>query len=73
MYPRVGQQLRLFAAAVLENFGYRQLIAFWRVIGLVKWLFSGKARSHWGKIARDGSWQRPVAARDGGSSERRSP
>ena len=73
MYPRVGQQLRLFAAAVLENFGYRQLIAFWRVIGVVKWLFSGKARSHWGKIARDGSWQRPVAARDGGSSERRSP
>jgi len=64
MYPRVGQQLRLFVAAVLENLGYRQLIAFWRVIGVLKWLFSGKARSHWGQIARDGAWQhRPLCAR----------
>jgi len=59
MYPRIGQQLKLFAAAVLENFGYRQLVALWRVFGLFRWLFSGKARSHWGVIARDGSWQHP--------------
>ncbi len=74
MYPRIGQQLRLFAAAVLENFGYRQLIAYWRVIGMVKWLFSGKARSHWGKIARDGSWQHPDAvSASGGTRERSNP
>ena len=57
MYPRVGQQLRLFAAAVLENFGYRQMVALWRVVGLFKWLVSGRSRGKWGKIARDGSWQ----------------
>ncbi len=73
MYPRVGQQLRLFLAAVFENIGYRQLIAFWRVIGMFKWLFSGNARSHWGEIARDGSWQHPNGAgagdtRKGGGS-----
>jgi hypothetical protein len=73
MYPRVGQQLKLFAAAVLENFGYRQLIAFWRVIGMARWLFSGNARSHWGEIARDGSWQHPVVVRDGGTRERTKP
>ena len=69
MYPRIGQQLKLFAAAVLENLGYRQLIAFWRVIGVLKWLFSGKARSHWGQIARDGSWQHPPVIREGGAHE----
>ena len=61
MYPRLGQQLKLFAAAVLENFGYRQLVSFWRLTGLVRWCFSGESRSHWGQIARDGSWQEPVA------------
>jgi cellulose synthase/poly-beta-1,6-N-acetylglucosamine synthase-like glycosyltransferase len=57
MYPRVGQQLILFAAAVVENFGYRQMTALFRLIGLGRWFFSGKARSDWGQITRDGSWQ----------------
>ncbi len=58
MYPRVGQQLILFGAAVIENFGYRQMTTLFRLVGLIKWLFSGKARSDWGRIVRDGSWQR---------------
>jgi cellulose synthase/poly-beta-1,6-N-acetylglucosamine synthase-like glycosyltransferase len=57
MYPRVGQQLILFAAAIIENFGYRQMTAVFRLIGLGRWIFSGKARSDWGQITRDGSWQ----------------
>lgn len=69
MYPRVGQQLKLYAAAVLENFGYRQLTALWRLMGLVNWLFSGKSRSHWGKIARDGSWQYPGILQDASTHE----
>lgn len=62
MYPRVGQQMRLFAAAVFENFGYRQIVAFWRVIGLCKWMVGGRSRGKWGKIARDGSWQQAATA-----------
>ncbi|MEO7251088.1 MAG: glycosyltransferase family 2 protein, partial [Arenimonas sp.] len=57
MYPRPGQQLKLFVAAVLENFGYRQINSVWRFMGLCKWLFSTRRRGHWGEIARDGSWQ----------------
>ena len=57
MYPRSGQQLKLFAAAVLENFGYRQLNSIWRFTGLCKWLFSSRKRGRWGDISRDGSWQ----------------
>lgn len=62
MYPKLSQQLKLLAWAVLENFGYRQLTAVWRVTGLMRWAFS--ARRHvrrWGKIRRDGSWQVPDA------------
>jgi cellulose synthase/poly-beta-1,6-N-acetylglucosamine synthase-like glycosyltransferase len=73
MYPRMGQQLKLFAAAVLENFGYRQLTAWWRVIGVFRWMFSGKARSHWGVIARDGSWQHPVTAHEPATGRRGAP
>jgi cellulose synthase/poly-beta-1,6-N-acetylglucosamine synthase-like glycosyltransferase len=57
MYPRIGQQLKLFLVAILENFGYRQMTAVFRLIGLGRWIFSGKARSDWGHIIRDGSWQ----------------
>lgn len=32
-YPRLGSVLKLFAVALLENFGYRQLTAFWRLTG----------------------------------------
>ncbi|MGB8326928.1 MAG: glycosyltransferase [Steroidobacteraceae bacterium] len=63
MYPRIGQQLKLLAAAVLENFGYRQLITVWRLMGLAHWFFSGPLRSRWGEIARDGSWQHHAKAK----------
>lgn len=59
LYPKPRQQLRLFLMAILENFGYRQLNSLWRMIGLLKWVFSGRRRSRWGKIERDGSWQHP--------------
>ena len=58
MYPRSGQQLRLFGIAILENFGYRQLNSVWRFMAVVKWLFFFWRKSRWGSISRDGSWQR---------------
>ena len=46
--PRV--LIRLFGAAVLENLGYRQLNAWWRLVGLLRMLKSGE--SSWGTIER---------------------
>jgi len=62
MYPRFGQQLRLFLVAILENFGYRQINSVWRLMALVQWIFSFWRKGQWGKIRRSGAWQRPAAA-----------
>ena len=37
LYPRWGQSARLAIAAVVENLGYRQLVAIWRVDALLRW------------------------------------
>jgi hypothetical protein len=34
---------------------------------LFKWMISGRSRSKWGKIARDGSWQHKPAEPAAGS------
>lgn len=54
-YPKPRHVLLLVLAAIAENFGYRQLNAVWRLIGLVKWLRGGKAQ--WGDMSRKASWQ----------------
>lgn len=51
-YPRVRDLLRLAGAAVLESFGYRQLIAVWRLRGLWRHLRGGPAA--WGEMPRAG-------------------
>jgi cellulose synthase/poly-beta-1,6-N-acetylglucosamine synthase-like glycosyltransferase len=56
LYPRPGQLARMFWAVVLENFGYRQLIAWFRLVGMVKWLT--RRRASWGAMRRSGTWQR---------------
>ncbi|MBH1976516.1 MAG: hypothetical protein I8H95_09355, partial [Rhodocyclales bacterium] len=56
MYPKAGSIGTLLAAGVIENFGYRQLITFWRLLGLIKWLF--KTQSKWGEMTRSGTWQK---------------
>lgn len=55
-YPGVGDLGRLLAAAVLENLGYRQLLAAWRVQGV--WDALRKKRG-WGKMERHG-FQRQI-------------
>jgi len=50
-YLRLGDVLRLLAAAALENFGYRQLTAWWRLRGIVDYL---RGRRAWGTMARKG-------------------
>ncbi|MEE9465145.1 MAG: glycosyltransferase [Candidatus Neomarinimicrobiota bacterium] len=50
-YPRISDLLRLFGLAVVENFGYRQLTAYWRIRGF----FSGlRGVKTWGKMERKG-------------------
>src|SRR3970282_56436 len=57
LYPRPRQQLKLFVAAVLENFGYRQLNSLWRLMGLLRWVTGLKGKQHWGDIRQNASWQ----------------
>lgn len=57
LYARPAQQVKLFALAVLENFGYRQMNSWWRFVGTLRWLFGKHKRHNWGRIKRDGSWQ----------------
>ena len=55
LYPKLRQFWILLAVAILENFGFRQLTTFWRLRGLLKWLFRREAV--WGEMKRSGAWQ----------------
>ncbi len=62
LYPRPTQQLKMFALAILENFGYRQLTSIYRVIGLLRWMGKLRRRSGWGTVQRNAQWQEPEVA-----------
>ncbi|MEZ5308481.1 MAG: glycosyltransferase [Pyrinomonadaceae bacterium] len=53
-YPKTTHLLTLFAASVLENFGYRQINAIWRFTGLLYWAI-GYEESR--VMIRSASWQ----------------
>jgi cellulose synthase/poly-beta-1,6-N-acetylglucosamine synthase-like glycosyltransferase len=55
VYRHAGQAVKLFAVAVLENFGFRQLMSVYRLIGTLQWLFG--TRHHWGDMERTAPWQ----------------
>lgn len=56
IYPRPLHMLTMFGVAILDNFGYRQLNAVWRLIGLIKWMFGGRAK--WGEMPRKATWNK---------------
>ena len=60
VYPRRRDLLLLFAVAVLENFGYRQINVWWRLTGIWQWL-RGK-RGGWGAMQRKGTAEAPKPA-----------
>jgi hypothetical protein len=64
VYQRPSDFWRLLAVAVLENFGYRQLNAYWKLVGLVRWIRGTKAE--WGNMIRSASWQSKVGSPVGG-------
>ena len=53
LYPRVSQLLLLYLIAVVENFGFRQLTALWRLQGLIRWLLGKKHK--WETLTRSDS------------------
>jgi cellulose synthase/poly-beta-1,6-N-acetylglucosamine synthase-like glycosyltransferase len=52
IYPKFRQLLALFLVAIFENFGWRQLMNVWRIIGTINWLI--KLESKWGNMKRKG-------------------
>ncbi|HEY8357877.1 MAG TPA: glycosyltransferase [Ramlibacter sp.] len=52
MYPRPRQLLLLALVVVAENFGYRQLNSWWRLVGLYRW--ATNRESTWGVMKRKG-------------------
>jgi cellulose synthase/poly-beta-1,6-N-acetylglucosamine synthase-like glycosyltransferase len=50
-YPRIADILGLFGIAALENVGYRQLNAWWRVKGTISAL---RGVQRWGRMTRKG-------------------
>lgn len=58
IYPRPRHLAALVGIAIAENLGYRQLVSFWRLIGLVRWMFGAKAK--WGDMKRSASWRREL-------------
>jgi len=61
-YPKVTDLLRLAAYGVLENFGYRQLATWWRIVGVVDY-FRGK--EGWGTMKRKGFARSDLEAPEG--------
>ncbi len=55
LYQRPSDFLKLLVVSVIENFGYRQLNSYWKLIGLWRWLRGTK--TEWGKMVRSASWQ----------------
>jgi cellulose synthase/poly-beta-1,6-N-acetylglucosamine synthase-like glycosyltransferase len=54
VYSRKRDILLLFAVAVIENFGYRQLNTLWRCRGL--WQWATRRKQKWGVMKRSGTW-----------------
>ncbi|HEX9473300.1 MAG TPA: glycosyltransferase [Steroidobacteraceae bacterium] len=54
-YPKARHLSALFAVAVLENFGYRQITSYWRLQALFGWL--ARRPVEWGVMKRKADWQ----------------
>jgi hypothetical protein len=52
LYPRISDLALLALVVVAENFGYRQLNSWWRLVGLYRWVV--QSESKWGEMKRKG-------------------
>ena len=53
--PDVVADAEAVGVAVAENLGYRQLNAWWRIVGLYRW--ATQKEGGWGQMKRKGNWQ----------------
>jgi len=53
MYRKPRELAKLYGAALLENFGYRQLTVWWRLKGFFRWIL--RRRHKWETITRSAS------------------
>ena len=56
IYPKGRHLAWLGLIVIIENFGYRQLNSYWRLVGLWRW--ARQKEASWGAMTRKGSWQR---------------
>ena len=54
-YRRPGNLFALICMAIVENFGYHQLVLIWRLEGFYRWATDAPAK--WGKMKRSASLQ----------------
>ena len=59
-YPKMGDLARLLWYAMLENFGYRQLIVLYRVQGFVQYLRGQKSWELVRHTVRTGTEEAPA-------------
>lgn len=59
VYPKARHVALLALAGVAENLGYRQLVSFWRICGLVQW--ATRRQATWGSIERRAQWATPIS------------
>lgn len=57
MYPKFRHLAVLMLVVVAENFGYRQLNTWWRLVGLYRW--AAQRESVWGEMKRKGVGSKP--------------
>lgn len=57
IYPKFRHLALLSLVVVAENFGYRQINTWWRLLGLYRWARQGEAS--WGEMKRKGVGQQP--------------
>lgn len=53
-YQNKKDLFRLILASLIENFGYRQIMSYWRLEGTIKWIL--RTESSWGTMTRNASW-----------------
>jgi cellulose synthase/poly-beta-1,6-N-acetylglucosamine synthase-like glycosyltransferase len=56
VYKKPTDLALLAVAAVMENFGYRQLVSLWRLQGLLQWM--RRTQGRWGDMKRTASWKK---------------
>ena len=60
VFTDLRQLMQLTGAMLIENFGYRQLTLWWRILGIAKWV--ARRPGVWGEMKRTASWQAPADA-----------